>query len=84
MPAPPKQSQQTGSSSVNIPRNAPQQNDPTINAAAPKRRFRKFFGCLFVFFLLIVTGIVLLFGVPYAIEVMRETQRSEPPRFPPQ
>jgi hypothetical protein len=85
-PAPPKQqSPQTGgSSSVNVPRNAPQANYPTTNAVVPKKRFRKFFGCLFVFFLLIVTGTVLFFGVPYAIEVMRETQPSEPPRFPPQ
>jgi hypothetical protein len=81
----PKHSPPMSGSNVNIPRQAPPSlpNDPTSNPA-PKRRFRKFFGCLFVFFLLIVTGIVLLFGVPYAIEVMRETQRSEPPRFPPQ
>jgi len=38
----------------------------------------------FIFFLLVATGTVLFFGVPYAINVMRETQQSEPPRFPPQ
>lgn len=57
------------------------QNQPT----AAKRRFRIVRGCLFVLFFLAVTSAVIFFGVPYAIEVMRETQRernSEPPRFP--
>jgi hypothetical protein len=50
-----------------------------------KRRFGIFRSCLLVIFLLIVSSIVLFLGVPYAIEVMRETQRergAEPPRFP--
>jgi hypothetical protein len=79
----PQSTAQRSSSNVNVPQSLPQPNNPTTSLA-PKRRFRKFFGCLFIFFLLIVTGIVLLFGVPYAIDVMRETQRSEPRRFPPQ
>ncbi len=75
---------------------APPTRSPTINqpAAPPsiqnqltaaKRRFGLFRGCLLVLFLLAVTSVTLFFGVPYAIEVMRETQRernSEPPRFP--
>ncbi len=51
----------------------------------PKRSFGFFRGCLIVVFLLIVLLPVLFFGVPYAIETMRETQRernTEPPRFP--
>jgi hypothetical protein len=35
--------------------------------------------------LLAIASVVLFFGVPYAIEVMREPQRernAEPPRFP--
>lgn len=50
-----------------------------------KKRFGLFRGCLLVIFLLAVTSAALFFGVPYAIEVMRETQRernNEPPRFP--
>jgi hypothetical protein len=82
MPVPHLPARRSGSN-VNVPQSFPKPNNPTTSPA-PKRRFRKFFGCLFVFFLLIVTGIVLLFGVPYAIDVMRETQRSEPRRFPPQ
>lgn len=82
MPAP-RQPAQRSSSNVNVPQNFPQTNSSVSNPA-PRRLFGKFFGCLFVFFLLIATGVVLLFGVPYAIDVMRETQRSEPPRFPPQ
>ena len=57
------------------------QYQPTVS----KRRFGLFRGCLLVFFLLAVTSAVLFFGVPYALEVMRQTQRehnSEPPRFP--
>lgn len=80
MPAPNRTAQKSGAN-VNIPQNLPQPNNPVSNPA-PKKRFGKFSGCLFVFFLLIVTGVVLLFGVPYAINVMRETQQSEPPRFP--
>ena len=59
---------------------------PASNSAAlPKFRFRLFRGCLIVFFLLIASTLVLLFGVPYAIEMMRETQRQKndaPRRFP--
>ncbi len=82
MPLPKLPAQQSGSN-VNIPQKHPQSNNPASNIA-PKRRFGKFFGCLFIFFLLVVAGTILFFGVPYAIEVMRETQQSEPPRFPPQ
>lgn len=57
-------------------------NSP-INVPASKKWFRRFFGCLFALLLMIVIGTGLLFGVPYAIKVMRETQQSEPPRFPP-
>jgi hypothetical protein len=42
-------------------------------------------GCLVVFFLMAISAAVLLFGIPYAVEVMRETQRpnnNEKPRFP--
>ena len=84
MPVPsPKWSPQRSNPNVNLPQN---QSQPTNSAPAPipKKRFRKFFGCLFVLFLLIISALVLVFGVPYAINVMRETQQSEPPRFPPQ
>jgi hypothetical protein len=58
----------------------------TVNQPAVGRRgFGIFRGCLLVIFLLAVASIVLFLGVPYAIEVMRETQRernNEPPRFP--
>ena len=79
IPAPKSPPRKSGAT-VNVPQNLPTPNPQTV----PKKRFGKFFGCLFVFFLLIITGTVLLFGVPYAINVMRETQQSEPPRFPPQ
>ena len=49
------------------------------------RSFGFFRGCLIMVFLLAAISVALVFGVPYAIEVMRETQRqrnSEPPRFP--
>jgi hypothetical protein len=84
MPASNFPPQRTGSN-INVPQNLPPRiSDPSLSPA-PKKRFRKFFGCLFIFFLLIVTGVVLFFGVPYAINVMRETQqRNEPPRFPSQ
>lgn len=82
----PKSSAQSGGLTVNVPQNLPQNlpqtGDPTLKPA-PRKWFRRFFGCLFVFFLLIVTSLVLVFGVPYAISVMRETQQSQPPRFPP-
>ncbi|MCY7348835.1 MAG: hypothetical protein LH614_21815 [Pyrinomonadaceae bacterium] len=50
-----------------------------------RKSFGFFRGCLFVIFLLAVASTVLILGVPYAIEVMRETQRernNQPPRFP--
>jgi len=82
-PAPlPKSSPQTSGSNASVSQNPAQASDPALNSI-PKKRFGKFFGCLVVLFLLFLTGIVLLFGVPYAIDVMRETQQSEPPRFPP-
>ena len=77
----PKTPPQKSGSNINVPQNPAQSNNPVLNSV-PKRRFGRFFGCLFVFFLLIVTGVVLFFGVPYAISVMRETQQNEPPRFP--
>lgn len=78
----PKQPVQKSGSNVNAPQNLPQQNNSAVNQI-PKKRFRKFFGCLFVFFLLIASGVALVFVVPYAIKVMRETQQqNEPPRFP--
>lgn len=89
-PAPksqPPQRQPSSGSPINFPQSPAQTNNQIQNTAqnaAPKRRFGKFFGCLFALFLLAITGIVLLFGVPYAIETMRETQRTEPRRFPPQ
>ncbi len=83
----PKSSAQSGGLTVNVlpnlPQNLPQTGDPTLKSA-PRKWFRRFFGCLFVVFLLIVTSLVLIFGIPYAISVMRETQQSQPPRFPPQ
>jgi len=82
MPLPKSVPQRSGSN-VNVPQKPTQTNNPVSNQV-PKRQFGKFFGCLFIFFLLIVTGTVLFFGVPYAINVMRETQQSEPARFPPQ
>lgn len=50
-----------------------------------KRRFGLFRGCLVIIFLLSIISVVLFLGVPYAIEVMRETQRERndgPARFP--
>ncbi len=78
---------------VYLPINYPPIQAPTANpplqpsnpSIVSKSRFGIFRGCLLVIFLLIVSSIVLFFGVPYAIEVMRETQRernNEPPRFP--
>ena len=73
------------------PARLPANNPPSIPAApanypqvsnAPSRLFR---GCLVFVFLLVVSFVVLLFGVPFALETMRETQRerqNEPPRFP--
>ncbi len=70
----------------NPPAASPPMQTQTVNPPVIVRRHFGFFrGCLFVIFLLIVSSIVLFLGVPYAIEVMRETQRErsdEPPRFP--
>lgn len=63
----------------------PIQTQPATPPSVSGKRFGLFRGCLLVIFLLIVSSIVLFLGVPYAIEVMRETQRernNEPPRFP--
>jgi hypothetical protein len=71
-----------------VPRaqNLPNQTQQTTNPAAiPKSGFGFFRGCLLIIFLLIILLPALFFGVPYAIETMRETQRErnkEPPRFP--
>jgi hypothetical protein len=71
--------------------NPPAAAPPPIQPPQPaqpvivKKGFGLFRGCLLVFFLLAAASVVLFFGVPYAIEVMRETQRernNEPPRFP--
>ncbi len=76
---------------VIFPRNNPPVHQPpaqpqTMNyPPAARRGFGIFRGCLVVIFLLAITSVVLFLGVPYAIEVMRETQRernNEPPRFP--
>ncbi len=71
---------------ISVPANNPSAAPPRANPSiAVKKGFGWFRGCLIVIFLLFVSGAVLFLGVPYAIEVMRETQRerdSEPPRFP--
>jgi hypothetical protein len=82
-------------SPINLPVNRPPaptiptaQNSPiqsTTSAVITKRSFGFFRGCLIIIFLLVILLPVLFFGVPYAIETMRETQRErndEPPRFP--
>lgn len=63
----------------------PIQSPPTNSPPVAVKSFGLFRGCLLVIFLLLVSSVALFFGVPYAIEVMRETQRernNEPPRFP--
>ncbi len=80
-PLPPVFSPKNNPPAASPPAQTQTANPPTI----VKSRFGFFRGCLFVIFLLIVSSIVLFLGVPYAIEVMRETQRErndEPPRFP--
>ena len=77
----PKTPPQTKNQNINFPQSPAQTNNPSLNPVL-KRRFGKLFGCLFILIFLALSGVVLLFGVPYAINVMRETQRSEPPRFP--
>lgn len=70
---------QTVPAAQNLPNQTP------ISPTAAKKGFGLFRGCLIIIFLLIVMIPALFFGVPYAIETMRETQRernTEPPRFP--
>lgn len=87
--------QPTGTPSPLPPVFSPKNNTPAASpplqaqSVSPpmvaKSGFGLFRSCLFVIFLIIVSSVVLFFGVPYAIEVMRETQRErndEPPRFP--
>jgi len=65
--------------------NVPAQTPTSVTTT--KSNFGFFRGCLIIIFLLVVLLPVLFFGVPYAIETMRETQRernNEPPRFPSQ
>ena len=65
------------------PRRSPVQTiDPALNPR-PKRRSWKIRGCSIGCFLLLVLLAVLVVGVPYAFQVMRETQQSSPPRLPP-
>ena len=70
----------------NHPVNPPPVQPQTTNQSAIARKgFGLFRGCLLVIFFLAVSSAFLFFGVPYAIERMRETQRernNEPPRFP--
>jgi hypothetical protein len=74
--------------SSNQPASPPATNpqfQPPTSPARSKSPFSLFRGCLMIVFLLAIVSVALFFGVPYAIEVMRETQRernSEPPRFP--
>lgn len=82
--SPPVSSPRNNQPPVHAPRANPQVQLPNP-AAIPKRRFGVFRSCLIVFFLLIAASIALFLGVPYAIEVMRETQRErnqDAPRFP--
>lgn len=71
---------------INQPVNQPPvQRQPINPPAVPRKSFGLFRGCLLVIFLLAVASVVLFFGVPYAIETMRQTQQersNEPPRFP--
>lgn len=96
--APPASAQQSKTPQPLPPVYLPTGNQPSVQTPPPnlparppnpsavsKGGFSLFRGCLLMIFLLAVTSIVLFFGVPYAIEVMRETQRernNEPPRFP--
>ncbi len=70
---------QTVPTAQNLPAQMP------TSTAITKKSFGFFRGCLIIIFLLVVLLPVLFFGVPYAIETMRETQRernNEPQRFP--
>jgi len=84
VPAPTqKPSSKPGSPTTSAPQKSPQPNTVTTPEPIPKKGCRKFFGCFFVLILLVLVGTILFFGIPYAIEVMRQTQQqSEPPRFP--
>ena len=85
LPAPPVYPPTNNQPPMQAPTVNPQ-IQPTHPTAVTKIRFGIFRGCLLVVFLLVVASIVLLLGVPYAIEVMRETQRernTQPTRFPP-
>lgn len=70
----------------NQPANSPPVQMQTMNqTAAARKGFGLFRSCLLIIFLIIITSVVFFFGVPFAIEVMRETQRernNEPSRFP--
>ena len=84
LPSPPVYVPTKNQPPIQTPTTNPQLQ-PSNPVVVSKSRFGIFRGCLLVIFLLIVSSIVLFFGVPYAIEVMRETQRernNEPPRFP--
>ncbi|HEX8639427.1 MAG TPA: hypothetical protein VF692_15260 [Pyrinomonadaceae bacterium] len=64
---------------------SPAQTLPTTGSMNTGKSLGLFRGCLIIIFLLAIASILLFLGVPYAIEVMRETQReksAEPPRFP--
>jgi hypothetical protein len=67
---------------INYPPAQPQPTNQPVNTG---KGFGLFRGCLLIIFLLVIASITLFLGVPYAIEVMRETQREksvESPRFP--
>ena len=87
-PLPPVFSPANNSPAVQPPVPMPTAN-PQIQAPNSvvnlKSRIGLFRGCLLLIFLLVIVSTALFLGVPYAIEVMRETQREksvEPPRFP--
>jgi hypothetical protein len=82
-PSPPAYSPANNRPPIQTPATNPQLQPS--NPVVSKSRFGIFRGCLIIAFLLFAASIVLFLGVPYAIEVMRETQRernNEPPRFP--
>ena len=81
----PSRSAQVGLPSINPPASPPVRTSPANLPVVAQKRSFVFRGCLLVMFLLAITSVVLFFGVHYAIEVMRETQRernNEQPRFP--
>lgn len=85
-PAPMPKSSPPIISPKNNPPVAPPSQTPTINQPTLVRKgLGVFRGCLIIVFLLAIASVALFFGVPYAIEVMRDTQRErneESPRFP--